>query len=48
MEKLKNQGKTKKAYQKPGWQKQEIYERFVMACVRKTGESGTCNITPGS
>jgi hypothetical protein len=48
MEKVKNQGKPKKVYQKPGWQKQEIYERFVMSCSHKTGQNTGCTNNPGS
>ncbi len=27
----------KKPYQKPGWEKQELFEKFAMACCKMTG-----------
>jgi hypothetical protein len=48
MEKAKNQGKNKKIYQKPNWQKQEIYERFAMKCNHQPGQGAGCNGQPNS
>jgi hypothetical protein len=30
-------GEMKKPYQKPSWQKQEMFEKFSLACNRKPG-----------
>lgn len=42
MEKLPNtQTSDRKAYTKPSWEKQEIFERFTLACVAKGAKSAS-------
>jgi len=36
-------GESKKPYQKPVWERQEMFERFVMACCKTTNG---CQNTP--
>jgi hypothetical protein len=35
--KKEKSGETKKSYQKPSWQKQEMFEKFSLTCNRKPG-----------
>jgi hypothetical protein len=37
--------KKRKVYQKPSWQKQEMFERFAQACGKKYGGGGKCSTT---
>jgi hypothetical protein len=36
----KKENKKRKVYQKPGWQKQEMFVRFALSCAKKYGGKG--------